>query len=124
MGRGGSRRSSPARPRSPPTSRAPPPAPRTAAAPPAAASRSGGFMQNIASTAMGVGLGHAISHTLLGGMSRQDTQEAVQTATTNVPQSCSFQLETFNKCLEKSTDPSQCEWIYQDLMSCKNTNAI
>ena len=40
-----------------------------------------------------------------------------------MPQGCNFQLETFQKCLDRSSDPSQCQWIYEDLMTCKNSNA-
>jgi membrane protease subunit (stomatin/prohibitin family) len=80
-------------------------------------------MRNVMSTALGVGIGHAVSHTLMSAMSPAEQQQAVQEAQTSVPQGCNFQLETFQKCLDRSSDPSQCQWIYEDLMTCKNSNA-
>eukprot|EP01011_Urceolus_sp_BLP5_P003011 TRINITY_DN3037_c0_g1_i4.p2 TRINITY_DN3037_c0_g1~~TRINITY_DN3037_c0_g1_i4.p2 ORF type:complete len:126 (+),score=25.74 TRINITY_DN3037_c0_g1_i4:38-415(+) len=121
MPRGGARSSpSPARRSSPPpATRSPPPARHAPAAAPAAAPAGGGFMRNVMSTALGVGIGHAVSHTLLGG-NRHETQQAVDDARANTPTGCQFQLETFNKCLDKSSDPSQCQWMYDELMTCKN----
>lgn len=46
----------------------------------------------------------------------------VAEAKSDVPESCKFQLQTFDKCLEKSEDPSQCQWIYEDLQSCKKSS--
>ena len=79
-------------------------------------------MSNVMSTALGVGIGSAVSHTLISAMSGSDKEKAVTEVKSNVPQSCNYQLEAFNKCLDKSSDPSQCQWIYEDLQSCKNNN--
>jgi hypothetical protein len=79
-------------------------------------------MRSVMSTALGVGIGHAVSHTLIGAMSGSEKQAAVAEAKSDVPESCKFQLQTFDKCLEKSEDPSQCQWIYEDLQSCKKSS--
>lgn len=80
-------------------------------------------MSNVMSTAAGVAVGHMASTAIMSAMSGSEKQQAVAEAQTNVPQNCNLQLETFNKCLEKASDPSQCQWIYEDLTSCKNSNA-
>ena len=80
-------------------------------------------MKNVAGMALGVGTGSVVSSTLMSAMSPGEKQAAVAEATTNVPKGCDFQLETFNKCLDKAGDPEKCQWIYEDLMSCKNSNA-
>ena len=77
-------------------------------------------MSNVMSTALGVGIGSAVSHTLISAMSGSDKEKAVTEAKSNVPEGCNYQLEMFNKCLDKSSDSAQCQWIYDDLQSCKN----
>uniref|UniRef100_A0A7S4CLN4 CHCH domain-containing protein n=1 Tax=Eutreptiella gymnastica TaxID=73025 RepID=A0A7S4CLN4_9EUGL len=130
MGRG-SRRSSPAPARAPAPAPARAPAPAPTASPtapmaqhaaPAPAPAGGGFMSNVMSTAAGVAVGHMASTAIMSAMSGGEQKAAVAEAQTNVPTNCNFQLETFNKCLEKSSDPSQCQWIYEELTACKNSN--
>lgn len=80
------------------------------------------MMQNVMTTALGVGIGHAVSSTLMSAMSGGERQQAVQEVQQNVPAGCNFQLESFQKCLDKSSDPASCQYIYDDLQSCKNSN--
>eukprot|EP01004_Peranema_trichophorum_P000122 NODE_10146_length_537_cov_93.695652_g9500_i0.p1 GENE.NODE_10146_length_537_cov_93.695652_g9500_i0~~NODE_10146_length_537_cov_93.695652_g9500_i0.p1 ORF type:complete len:125 (+),score=37.10 NODE_10146_length_537_cov_93.695652_g9500_i0:55-429(+) len=123
MGRGSRRSSPPPRASTPPRT-APPPSTRSAhphppAATPAPSFGGGGFMSTMMGAAAGSVIGHGVSNALFG--SREQQVAAVDEARTNVNSVCQTQLDLFDKCLEKSKEPSQCQWIYEDLMKCKNS---
>jgi hypothetical protein len=53
----------------------------------------------------------------------EERQKAVEEAKQNVPEGCTVQLESMNRCLNQhDVDPAQCQFLYDYLMECRNAS--
>eukprot|EP01091_Cochliopodium_minus_P009188 TRINITY_DN21_c0_g1_i1.p1 TRINITY_DN21_c0_g1~~TRINITY_DN21_c0_g1_i1.p1 ORF type:complete len:142 (-),score=49.21 TRINITY_DN21_c0_g1_i1:43-468(-) len=82
----------------------------------------GGFMSNIASTALGVGGGMLLANAI-GGLFRGsgDNQEALMNdnGEQQVQMPCQIQFESFGNCLSgNKTNIGNCQFAYDTLLSC------
>eukprot|EP01091_Cochliopodium_minus_P021587 TRINITY_DN997_c0_g1_i1.p1 TRINITY_DN997_c0_g1~~TRINITY_DN997_c0_g1_i1.p1 ORF type:complete len:136 (+),score=47.81 TRINITY_DN997_c0_g1_i1:45-452(+) len=82
----------------------------------------GGFFSNIASTAIGVGtgmfLGRSISN-MFGGESNNEDKALMDNNQQQQQNPCQIYFETFGNCLNANKDKiSNCQWAYDQLLSC------
>jgi len=105
-----------------------PPATTSAQAPPAT-SGIGNFVANMAAATAGSVIGHTIAHSIFGGSSQPNNEQAPQqqptgaveedSAEKNTNNPCFAEYQSYSKCIQSNQDTYKCQWAIDLLKECR-----